>query len=1261
MRFAITQWSNARLNFRFFKELFSQYRFKTNLILLVFGFSLCLFHKAEAQITSYPYVEDFENGDGGWTVHGDITSWEWGFYSSDSNINNAWATNLDGSTLENENGWIQSPTFDFTNLELPKVEFFIDFDTSSYDYIGFYYSLDDGSSWTIVEGWPYNLEMSFKNYYLIHLQGEEKVTFRFLFTSSDILLANGAAIDLFKVYDDTTSTTYVPDSEFQRYLSESGINVNNGNVLTYDIANLTELDIEGYDIANFTGLENFFSLINISITDNLSTVPHDIEIIRNNSKLNTISIVNAPFLKNLVFKNDFSRPFFSEFNSLKTLNIETNGDLLTKIELPSTLVSVNISNNAINELNLQYNESIKYLNVGNNPLDELHLNSLVNLETLGVYNTNLEYLDISNNNKLNYIVANNNSSLKQLNLKNTTTNLISFLDASYNELLSCIQVDDVNYALSNSSWDITNTPATYSDNCDYKVASYPYYEDFESDDGGWKVVNQQNSSWNLGTPNSTNLKSAASGTMAWCTNLIGSYNDNENGWVESPVFDFSEISLPNYYNTLYIQFNIWYNNQANNDGAVLQSSIDSGTTWQNLGGMESSSNVNGYTSNSITSSPGGQMLGWTGTSANVHSNNWKTVFIPISNLIGESNVIFRFVFSSNDDIVSDGFAFDMVSITNKEFYAGEDSTSELICAYNEETDNVLTLDSFISQGVDRYLGNWTSTDEIEINKNIIIDGVSYSSGVRFQDIPSSGSFEFKYIVPSNENPTFFDESIVILNFEKRVLDSEYYDYGEGCSELTFDTDDDFQQWAFQKHVVENNSILTDSGGTWFPSSFEGYGYYEYSQLPTTTCSDSLSYFLYSDKPVEVQFKTIRTFGFYTNLYDLLDPLYNEGKVKRRKRRSRIRSRNLDIQDNGGVNFPNSGLDIGQENTFSFTYEVFGDCGNLESVTKYTIISASAGGGGSNNVLYVCDDGLIEEDFPIINEIGEEEYYSEYMFKNFGSQLNNALGHASEYGFYYEGNDVFQNYYSVWDQQSTLKGGKITLVKVPMLLKLSIYLEGAYDYKKGIMNNYLWKDYNFRLNENISPYEDSLDKYSPPFDSVGGAYENEVVDWVWIELRDENDINNVVYSRSALLMRSGEIADLNHLHGIRVDVEPGNYYVMVSHRNHLGIITAEPQYIDCGTELDFRYDSTLVMGKTNGIKDMEDGSFALYAGDFNGDGQIQITDKTEAEKLRGASGYSNADFDLNGEAQNTDINEILIPNLGRGEQLISKKLNDKRKE
>ena len=188
-----------------------------------------------------------------------------------------------------------------------------------------------------------------------------------------------------------------------------------------------------------------------------------------------------------------------------------------------------------------------------------------------------------------------------------------------------------------------------------QITSYPYFEDFESGDGGWVADNTTNGTWALGAPTNTIINSADSGANAWVTNLSGSYNASENSWVTSPVFDLSSLSAPS------IEFSIWWNSENSWDGMVLQSSIDSGTTWQNVGALGDPNNW--YNDGSISGNPGGQQEGWTGRESSGNgSNGWVIARHALNGLAGEGNVILRFAFGSDTSVQDEGIAFDSINI-----------------------------------------------------------------------------------------------------------------------------------------------------------------------------------------------------------------------------------------------------------------------------------------------------------------------------------------------------------------------------------------------------------------------------------------------------------------------------------------------------------------------------------------------------------------------------------------------------------------------
>lgn len=217
----------------------------------------------------------------------------------------------------------------------------------------------------------------------------------------------------------------------------------------------------------------------------------------------------------------------------------------------------------------------------------------------------------------------------------------------------------------------------------------------------------------------------------------------------------------------------------------------------------------------------------------------------------------------------------------------------------------------------------------------------------------------------------------------------------------------------------------------------------------------------------------------------------------------------------------------------------------------------------------------------------------------------------------------------------------------------LFLEGPYS------SNNMFDD--LRSTGNIpttSPYADGITCNTSVFNVTGN---NAIIDWVWYEIRDGGDSTIVIDSGSALLQVDGDVVGVDGTSLLPVNVPFGNYYVMLGHRNHLGIITASTVSLSGSiVSLDFTIDSAMVNGGTNGIKNMGDGYYALFAGDYNGDGQVQNTDKNAVKPLRGISGYNNGDIDMNSEVQNTDINNVLIPNIGKGEQYASRKLNAKRK-
>ena len=191
--------------------------------------------------------------------------------------------------------------------------------------------------------------------------------------------------------------------------------------------------------------------------------------------------------------------------------------------------------------------------------------------------------------------------------------------------------------------------ALFSWQASAQITTYPYYEDFEGGAAGWTTATTL---WELGTPAGTIINSAAGGVNSWATDLDANYPNGADDMVTSPIFDFTSVTNP------FISLAIWWNSENSWDGTVLQSSIDGGVSWQNVGAF---GQPNWFTDNTISGNPGGQGEGWTGNG----NGSWINTSHDLLGLGGQAAVILRFAFGSDGSVNGyDGFAFDNVNIVD---------------------------------------------------------------------------------------------------------------------------------------------------------------------------------------------------------------------------------------------------------------------------------------------------------------------------------------------------------------------------------------------------------------------------------------------------------------------------------------------------------------------------------------------------------------------------------------------------------------------
>ena len=168
----------------------------------------------------------------------------------------------------------------------------------------------------------------------------------------------------------------------------------------------------------------------------------------------------------------------------------------------------------------------------------------------------------------------------------------------------------------------------------------------------------------------------------------------------------------------------------------------------------------------------------------------------------------------------------------------------------------------------------------------------------------------------------------------------------------------------------------------------------------------------------------------------------------------------------------------------------------------------------------------------------------------------------------------------------------------------------------------------------------------------GSIPSGVVDWVKVELRSELTPGVVAATRVGFLKSDGSIVEPNGTSPLKLyGVTDGNYYIVIKHRNHLGVMSAGTVALPNVSAYNFTTGSGQYYGGSTGAKDLGSGVWGMIAGDGNGNGQVQNNDSEDIWKPdNGNSGYRNSDFNMNGQVQNNDNEDYWKPNNGRGSQV-----------
>jgi len=264
------------------------------------------------------------------------------------------------------------------------------------------------------------------------------------------------------------------------------------------------------------------------------------------------------------------------------------------------------------------------------------------------------------------------------------------------------------------------------------ISSFPYLEDFEDGAGGWFSGGFPNT-WELGTPGSGMINVAASGINAWKTNLTGTYEDNEQSYVESPCFDFSDMLNPA------IRFNLWFVTEEDYDGATVLYSTDN-VSWNVLGAFGDPAWFNTEVIDGLMSFV--PSSGWAG-----FVDGYGQVS-HLTGLAGEPNVSFRIFFGSDGSVNDgDGVAFDDFEVYDEPIGVEQVTAMEEIQIYPNPSNGVVHLLNAENTNVEvrSLIGELLFIEEISDN-NSAIDLSAYAEGTYILKITSVNGVITKKVI-----------------------------------------------------------------------------------------------------------------------------------------------------------------------------------------------------------------------------------------------------------------------------------------------------------------------------------------------------------------------------------------------------------------------------------------------------------------------------------------------------------------------------------
>jgi hypothetical protein len=219
------------------------------------------------------------------------------------------------------------------------------------------------------------------------------------------------------------------------------------------------------------------------------------------------------------------------------------------------------------------------------------------------------------------------------------------------------------------------------------------------------------------------------------------------------------------------------------------------------------------------------------------------------------------------------------------------------------------------------------------------------------------------------------------------------------------------------------------------------------------------------------------------------------------------------------------------------------------------------------------------------------------------------------------------------------------------LDLLVFLEGPYSVSE--MGTSLNSTGAIPL---FQPYNSTPWNYSGS-ESVLSIPNPNVVDWVLIELRDAADASSAtpgtrIARQAAFILKDGSVVGTDGSSILQFNNSfSQQLFVIVWHRNHLGIMTANGVTASGGVyAYDYSTSESQVHGGSNGYKNLTGSIWGMVAGDSNHEGIVNLLDKTDWTSDAGEKGYRVTDFSMDAQVNNVDKNNKWYTNYLKQSQV-----------